>query len=170
MRCKREFVWTARLLCTTSRIHLLWTIRPIWLQTLPGVGFILAKVILLEIGDIDRFSTTTQLAVYAGSTPRVHSLVTRLNMEKYILISIGIWNGPILKRSLAILQSLRIGSWRKGKNIENHLKDRFRPRKDKCSSSLSSYLRNWLRYPSRRFICHLNKEDMRQVRADWGWG
>lgn len=43
------------------------------LQTLPGVGFILATVILLEIGDIDRFPTAPQLAAYSGATPRVHS-------------------------------------------------------------------------------------------------
>jgi transposase len=43
------------------------------LQTLPGVGFILATVILLEIGDIDRFPSAPQLAAYVGTTPRVYS-------------------------------------------------------------------------------------------------
>jgi transposase len=41
------------------------------LQTLPGVGFILAVVILLEVGDIGRFSQAPRLASYAGTTPRV---------------------------------------------------------------------------------------------------
>ena len=41
------------------------------LQTLPGVGFILAVVILLEVGDIGRFSEAPRLAAYAGTTPRV---------------------------------------------------------------------------------------------------
>jgi transposase len=41
------------------------------LQTLPGVGFILAVVILLEVGDVSRFSEASRLAAYAGTTPRV---------------------------------------------------------------------------------------------------
>lgn len=43
------------------------------LQTIPGVGFILALVILVEIGDINRFPSAPQLASYAGATPRVHA-------------------------------------------------------------------------------------------------
>lgn len=42
------------------------------LMTLPGVGFILATVILTEIGDVARFARSEQLAAYAGTTPRVH--------------------------------------------------------------------------------------------------
>jgi len=43
------------------------------LQTLPGVGFILAVVIWQEIGDIDRFASSEQLASYGGTCPRIHS-------------------------------------------------------------------------------------------------
>jgi len=43
------------------------------LQTLPGVGFILATVIALEVGDVGRFPGPGHLASYAGMTPRVHS-------------------------------------------------------------------------------------------------
>lgn len=43
------------------------------LQTLPGVGFILGVVILLEVGDIGRFPCAGHLASYAGMTPRVHA-------------------------------------------------------------------------------------------------
>lgn len=42
------------------------------LQTLPGVGFILATVIELEVGEVDRFPGPEHLASYAGQTPRVH--------------------------------------------------------------------------------------------------
>lgn len=42
------------------------------LMTLPGVGFILAAVILTEIGDVTRFGRPEQLAAYAGTTPRIH--------------------------------------------------------------------------------------------------
>lgn len=43
------------------------------LRTLPGIGLILASVIALEIGDIDRFASAERLASYAGTTPRVHA-------------------------------------------------------------------------------------------------
>jgi len=43
------------------------------LMTLPGVGFILAVVIVNEIGEISRFATPQRLASYAGTVPRVHS-------------------------------------------------------------------------------------------------
>jgi len=43
------------------------------LMSLPGVGFILAAVIWLEIGDIQRFATAEKLASYSGTTPKVHA-------------------------------------------------------------------------------------------------
>jgi transposase len=44
-----------------------------WVMSLPGVGFILGIVILLEVGDVRRFPDAEHLAAYAGVTPRVHS-------------------------------------------------------------------------------------------------
>jgi transposase len=43
------------------------------LMTLPGVGFILATVMLLEIGEMGRFADPSRFASYAGTTPRVHA-------------------------------------------------------------------------------------------------
>src|SRR5215472_15510036 len=43
------------------------------LKTLPCVGPILSMVMMLEIGQVDRFSTAAHLASYAGLVPRVHS-------------------------------------------------------------------------------------------------
>jgi len=43
------------------------------LMTMPGVGFILAVVIWLEVGDIERFCGPGKLAGYSGSVPSVHS-------------------------------------------------------------------------------------------------
>lgn len=43
------------------------------LDTLPGVGLILGVVLMLEIGDIQRFCCAERLASYAGTVPRVHS-------------------------------------------------------------------------------------------------
>jgi len=43
------------------------------LKTMPGVGFILAVVILQEVGDIGRFGSAERFASYSGVTPRVHA-------------------------------------------------------------------------------------------------
>jgi transposase len=43
------------------------------LETLPGVGVILAATIALEVGAVERFPDAEHLAAYAGTTPRVHS-------------------------------------------------------------------------------------------------
>ncbi len=43
------------------------------LLTLPGVGFTLAVVIALEVGDVARVARAEKLAGYAGTTPRVHA-------------------------------------------------------------------------------------------------
>jgi len=41
------------------------------LMTLPGVGPVLAIVIALEIGEIERFARAENLASYAGTVPRI---------------------------------------------------------------------------------------------------
>jgi transposase len=43
------------------------------LETIPGIGFILAVVILQEVGDIRRFGSAERFASYCGLTPRVHA-------------------------------------------------------------------------------------------------
>jgi transposase len=43
------------------------------LETLPGVGVILAATMALEIGEIGRFLSAERLASYSGTTPRVHA-------------------------------------------------------------------------------------------------
>jgi transposase len=43
------------------------------LMTMPGVGPILAVVIAMEIGEVERFAGPDRLASYAGTVPSVHS-------------------------------------------------------------------------------------------------
>jgi transposase len=43
------------------------------MMSLPGVGFILAVVIIQEVGDVQRFPSASHLAAYAGTTPRVQA-------------------------------------------------------------------------------------------------
>jgi transposase len=42
------------------------------LRTIPGIGKVLAAVIVLEIGDVGRFPDAEHLASYCGTTPRIH--------------------------------------------------------------------------------------------------
>jgi transposase len=42
------------------------------LKSLPGVGEILAMLIALEIGSVDRFASSAHLASYSGLVPRIH--------------------------------------------------------------------------------------------------
>ena len=42
------------------------------IQRLPGIGPVLAAVIIAEIGDVTRFRTAAQLASWAGLTPKHH--------------------------------------------------------------------------------------------------
>lgn len=43
-----------------------------WVRTIPGIGSVLSAVIVLEVGDIDRFPGPGHLASYAGTTPAIH--------------------------------------------------------------------------------------------------
>jgi transposase len=42
-------------------------------RSLPGFGPILSAVVMLEMGDVQRFADAEHFASYAGTTPRVHS-------------------------------------------------------------------------------------------------
>jgi transposase len=44
-----------------------------WLESMPGVGYYSALLILAEIGDVARFPTAKQLCSYAGLVPSVHA-------------------------------------------------------------------------------------------------
>lgn len=49
-----------------------WLLRRLqWLESIPGIGRLVAVTILVETGDLTRFQTTDQLGAYAGLTPRV---------------------------------------------------------------------------------------------------
>jgi len=68
-------VVTAQILAFEQRLRTVFAPTPELqlLRTLPGVGWVLAVVIGLEIGDIARFPSAAHLAAYAGTTPRVHA-------------------------------------------------------------------------------------------------
>ncbi len=49
------------------------------IQRLPGIGPVLAAVIIAEIGDVTRFKTAAQLASWAGLTPKHRESDTRVS-------------------------------------------------------------------------------------------
>jgi len=53
-----------------------------WVMSLPGVGFTLGTVILLEVGDVHRFPDAECLATYAGTTPRVHGSGDKIRLGR----------------------------------------------------------------------------------------
>lgn len=60
------------------------SVKPIgWLQSIPGIGFIIALGMYAEICDIKRFSNPNKLAHYAGLVPRIKQSgeQTRLGRE-----------------------------------------------------------------------------------------
>jgi transposase len=52
------------------------------LMTLPGVGMILAIVIAMEVGDVNRFMGSDRLASYAGTVPRIKASGGRIFMGR----------------------------------------------------------------------------------------
>jgi transposase len=48
------------------------------IQALPGIGPVLAAVIVAEIGDITRFATLARLCSWAGLTPGTEPELSRL--------------------------------------------------------------------------------------------
>lgn len=57
-------VWLGRLLQQYEELR--------WVKTIPGIGDVFAAVILLEIGDINRFPDAAHLHAYCGLVPTTH--------------------------------------------------------------------------------------------------
>ena len=49
------------------------------MQTIPGIGPVLAGVLVAEIGDVTRFTRPEQLTCWAGLTPRHHESDTHVH-------------------------------------------------------------------------------------------
>jgi transposase len=72
------------------------------LTTIPGIGPFIAIVLVLELGDIARFSSAKQVASYVGLTPRIRASAGRIraghSVRKAIACSAGCWSSPPRKR------------------------------------------------------------------------
>jgi len=56
--------------------------RVVILRSIPGIGIISAMEMLLELQDVERFSTADQLAAYVGLTPSQYSSGDRIRMGR----------------------------------------------------------------------------------------
>lgn len=68
---ERQLADTDRLLADAVAADPALAQRAALLQSIPGIGALVAVTILVETGDLTRFDTTDQLGAYAGLTPRV---------------------------------------------------------------------------------------------------
>ncbi|MEW5768705.1 MAG: IS110 family transposase [bacterium] len=82
------------------------------LLTVPGIGFILAYLILVEIGDINRFPSSKKLCSYAGLVPSVHQSSSRN------------YHGHIVKGANRYLCWGMIEAAQKAKVIDPYLRDK----------------------------------------------
>lgn len=57
--------WIKRVFAETEETRLM--------KTEPGIGDVLSIVVVLEVGDVSRFTSPSRLASYAGTVPRVHA-------------------------------------------------------------------------------------------------
>ncbi|MDT5347153.1 MAG: hypothetical protein QOH91_440 [Mycobacterium sp.] len=89
------------------------------IQQIPGIGAVLAAVFVAEIGDVHRFAGPSQLASWAGLTPRHHESDTTVH------------RGRITKQGLALGA---VGGDRVGENPAGHQLHRRCPRKDRAPS------------------------------------
>ena len=61
-------------------------------QTIPGIGPVLAAVFVAEIGDVTRFGSPEQLACWSGLTPKHHESDTHVRRGR---IQTGLPAGPL---------------------------------------------------------------------------
>jgi len=74
------------------------------LQQIPGIGPILAAVLVAEVGDVTRFRTAPQLACWAGLTPKHHESDTHVHRGRITK------QGSRLVRWAAVESVKRLGS------------------------------------------------------------
>lgn len=70
-----------------------------WLTSIPGIGFITAMTLLLELGDITRFSQTDRLAAYVGLTPSQYSSGEHIRMGRITRVGKNYLRGLLIEAS-----------------------------------------------------------------------
>jgi transposase len=92
-------------------------------QTLPGVGPILAAIFVVEIGDVARFPGPTQLASWAGLTPKHHESDTTVHRGRITKQGSRLVRWAAVEAVQRVGKQTRIGAYRdrvgerRGRNI-----------------------------------------------------
>ena len=74
------------------------------LRTIPGVGLLTAMEILLELGDMGRFSNAEKLAAYVGLTPTQHSSGDKIRLGHITGIGKGNLRGVLTEASWTLIK------------------------------------------------------------------
>jgi len=69
------------------------------LQSIPGIGFITSMTLLLELGDITRFTQANKLAAYVGLTPSQYSSGEHVRMGRITRVGKGYLRGLLVEAS-----------------------------------------------------------------------
>lgn len=70
-----------------------------WLTSLPGIGLITAMALLLELGDMSRFSHGDDLAAYVGLTPSQYSSGEHVRLGRISRVGKGYLRGLLIEAS-----------------------------------------------------------------------
>ena len=99
------------------------------LKTIPYVGNILSMVLVLEIGDVNRFPSSAHLASYAGLVPRVHSSGGRTrhgqvcgNVNRYLKWALVEAANLIVMNQRRLPGSHVVDRYRRVRQKQNHAK------------------------------------------------
>jgi len=74
------------------------------LRTIPGVGLLTAMEILLELGDMSRFSNAEKLAAYVGLTPTQHSSGDKIRLGHITHMGQGNVRGVLTEASWTLIK------------------------------------------------------------------
>jgi hypothetical protein len=93
------------------------------IQQIPGIGPVLAAVFVAEIGDVHRFAQSSQLASWAGLTPRHRESDTTVHRGRWatiesvkILPDTSYTSAPSAKRSRTVAATATSGPWPRPEN------------------------------------------------------
>ena len=99
----------AQILRSTKRLRAM-SISPLYrqrfrlLRSIPGVGLLTAMEILLELGDMSRFSNAEQLAAYVGLTPTQHSSGDKIRLGHITGMGKGNLRGVLTEASWTLIK------------------------------------------------------------------
>jgi transposase len=78
--------------------------RYLLLRSIPGVGLLTAMEVLLELGDVSRFSNAEKLAAYVGLTPTQHSSGDKIRLGHITGVGKGNLRGVLTEAAWTLIR------------------------------------------------------------------